>query len=245
MTLDEAAWHAINGVNLVLLMVVTVYLPTSPIWLFLSIWKLRKTHAHHIYVIWLFFSFFFVLFSFLFVAAAQSDVQLEEVFGEEAKKLFVIVLDWLHDGKGEIKLVLIMVSLIVLPQWLTYVLGGLSGSASPPVFVSQIANLAVWSLVKFSAALAGIVAAEPLVKLVMDGSLDGWPILEAVGLLGAAFCLVWVNSVARHGMERLSQRRAFRILRPLHRFFTRFSEEQSRAGEGATGVRSDQSSDVI
>jgi hypothetical protein len=164
-----------------------------------------------------------------------------ERFGEDAKKVFVIVLNWLRDGEGELKLVLVMVGLVVLPQWLTYVLSGLSGSASPPVFVSQVTDLAIWSLVKFSAALAGIVTAEPVVKLVMDGSFDGRSILDTIGLLGVAFLLVWVNSVVRYRMEHLYQRRAFRTLRRLHKFFTRFSDENSREGDGATGVRADQS----
>jgi hypothetical protein len=239
MTLEEgarAAIDAIRGINFVLIVVMLVYLYASPFILFLSIWNLRKTHANHIYVIWLFFSFFFVLFFFLFVAAAESSVQLEDLFGGEAKKIFVIVLSWLRDGEGEIKLVLVMVGLVVLPQWLTYVLSGLSGSASPPVFVSQVTDLAIWSLVKFSAALAGIVVAEPVVKLLMIGSIDSFLILETVGLLGVAFFLVWINSVARYGMGHLSQQRAFRTLRPLHGFFTRFSGEKSRDGDGSTGA---------
>lgn len=242
MTWDEAAWigiAALQTVNFALFFLFKAYIFIAPILLPLSIWKLRRTHAHHIYVIWLFFSFFFVLFVFLFVAAAHNNVQLEGVFGEEAKKVFIVALNWLRDGEGEIKLVLVMLGLVVLPQWLTYVLSGLSGSASPPVFVSQVTELAIWSLVKFSAALAGIVLAEPIVKIVRGGSFESFLILEAAALLGGAFFLVWMNSVARYGMERLYRRRAFRPLRPLHKFFIRFREANS--GDKDRATRADQS----
>ena len=163
MTFDDFTWYAINSlqsVNFVRLFLLVGYIYTSPILLVISVWKLRRTHSGHIYVIRLFFSFFFVFFAFLYFAAALNNVKVEEVFGEKARKFFVILLDYLRDGEGEIKLVLVMVGLVVLPQWLTYVLSGLSGSASPPVFVSQVTDLAIWSLVKFSAALAGIVMAD-------------------------------------------------------------------------------------
>jgi len=206
MTFDDWAAVAIDSLkdaNFDLLIPFLVYLYAAPILLPLSIWKLRKTHAHHIYVIWLFFSFFFVLFAVLFAVAEVNNVQLEDVFGEDAKKVFTVVLKWLRDGEGEVKLVLVMVGLIILPQWLTYVLSGLSGSASPPFFVSQVTDIAIWSLVKFSAALGGIVLAEPIVKLVMGRKVESFLFWYAAALLGGAFFLVWINSVARHGMEHL------------------------------------------
>jgi hypothetical protein len=233
MTLEEAGWYAINSIPHISMFAIILFAGffyIAPILFFVSIWKLRKTHAGHIYVIWLFFSFFFMAFAFLSIAAAQNNVQVEDVFGENAKKFIVVLLGFLRDGQGEIKFVLVMVGLVVLPQWLTYLLSGLTGSASPPVFVSQVTDIAIWSLVKFSAALAGIVAAEPVVKLAMGVSFTGysWSAIEALGLLGIAFFLVWMKSIARSGIELLYQRRAFRALRPLHTFFTRFSVEDSR-----------------
>ena len=40
----------------------------------------------------------------------------------------------------------------------------------------------------------------------MGVSFDGFSILETVGLLGVAFFLVWMNSVARSGIKHLSFR---------------------------------------
>jgi hypothetical protein len=211
----------------------------SPVTLPLLIFALRKNHVHEIYVIWLFFSFFFVLFFFLHVLAAESHVELEGVFGPSEKATFTAVLGYLRDGEAEIKMVLAIVGLVVLPQWMTYILSGLSGAASPPLFVSQITSLAIWSLVKFSAALAGILMAEltamwwtvdpEFEKLGVDEVLE--KSLPAVGLLSAAFFLTWIHSAGRRSIDFLYKLNAFSGLRHIHRFFTRYSRHEAKSSD--------------
>src|SRR5882757_413961 len=95
-----------------------------------SIWSLRKTHASEIYVTWLFFSFFFVLFLLLDAAVVK------DVFGNSGAAIFEALRGYLMDFNAEVKMVLSIFALLVFPQLLTYFLSGISGSASPPVFVS-------------------------------------------------------------------------------------------------------------
>jgi hypothetical protein len=99
---------------------------------------LRKSHPHEIYIILVpLLSLFFVLFFFVFVLAEERHVFPEELLGESWRPFLAALLKDLRDGEAEVKMVLALVSLAILPRWLTYILSGLSGSASPPLFISQ------------------------------------------------------------------------------------------------------------
>lgn len=117
----------------------------APVSLIVFIWELRKTHPHQIYVIWYIFSFFFLLFLPIFELESIRPPD-NPIFGKENQELARAVVEYLDDADAELKLVVAVVGLAIVPQWLTYVLSGLSGSASEPRFVKQITNLAIWSL---------------------------------------------------------------------------------------------------
>jgi hypothetical protein len=173
------------------------------------IWALRKTHAGEIYVIWLFFTFFFVL-SFL-LDSASLNLSAGEIVAD--------VYSYLDDADTEAKIVFGTFVLLIVPQLLTYFLSGLSGSASPPVFVSQITNIAVWSLVKFLAAFSGIVTATSLY------SDDPWSTATGTFMLVplvVAFFLVWVRHASGLAVEFLYQKKVFSPFRCLHEKFTRY-----------------------
>ena len=205
----------------------------SPLWTPVLVWRLRKDHPHQIYIIWYAFSFFFVLFFFLFLAAGLNHVRLEEIFGESRKETVALVLHYLQDAEAEIKMVLAVVGLVILPQWLTYFLSGLSGSASPPVFISQITEFAIWSLVKFSAALAGFVLAGPAAKWFVDldsiGNFDIFTEVSGIALLGLGFFLVWMNTGTRRIIDFLHRQKVLSSLRRIDEFFTRFSRDGSQS----------------
>jgi hypothetical protein len=111
-----------------------------------SIWWLRKTHPHQIYLIWLSFSFFFVVF--LLVSFYTGDLGHYPI----VKAAF----DYLTDIDTEVKLVASAIALVIAPQALTYFLCGLSGSASPPKFVANVTDFMIWSLIKSLSACSGI-----------------------------------------------------------------------------------------
>jgi hypothetical protein len=138
--------------------------------------------------------------------------------------------------------VLAVVGLVVVPQLLSYVLSGLSGSASRPVFVSQITNVAVWSLVKFLAALSGTNAAYfgwnglHVSLFSGNGIGDDMHRLQAqfpgdfsfifVPLMWA-FLLVWMKDVLFKGSaDGWYQQKMFSKFRRVHEFFTRHSRQQ-------------------
>jgi hypothetical protein len=203
---------------------------------------LRKTHATEIYMVWYVFSFVFVLFFALYalffayaVNPASHQTEIKSSFGESEAAFFQTVFNYLTDFKGEVKMVLAVVGLVVVPQLLTYLLSGLSGSASPPVFVSQITKVAIWSLVKFLAAFSGLLAA-----IAVWGWFQPWPslgtgiggemdtvtteLMEIFFPLLAAFFLAWSHDASRRVLGFLYQQTAFSRFRLVHEFFTRHSQ---------------------
>src|SRR5262249_23664640 len=133
--------------------------------------RLRKKHAGEIYLVWYINTFFFLLFLGIGVAAEKQGTRLTEVCGsyEDACKT---IYDYLTNTRGETSLILIGVGLAIGPQVLTYLLSGLSGAASAPKFVLQVETIAIWSWVKFTAALGGILLAEPLARLVTGSKVE-------------------------------------------------------------------------
>ena len=105
-----------------------------------------KGHHREIYLIWYINSLFFTLFYGLGIIAEQKNVRLTEVCGtyqENCKAVY----EYLTNVQDELTLIAVVSALAIGPQLLTYILSALSGSASTPRFVSQIAKIAAWSFV--------------------------------------------------------------------------------------------------
>ena len=181
----------------------------------LLIWALRKSHAAEIYIIWLFFTFFLVLFYLL------------DSFPLNLPAIGIVsdIYDTLDDADFEAKLVFVAFVLLIVPQVLTYFLSGLSGSASRPMLVSDITNAGLWSLVKFLAAFSGIVTATSL------HSDDPWSTTTGTFMLiplVAAFFLVWVRHVSGLAIAYLYQKEIFAPFRWIHEKFTKYREPEDK-----------------
>jgi hypothetical protein len=219
----------------------------APVWLLSLVWILRRSHARHIYLIWYVFSFFFVLFLSLNVVAGHNQQHIEDIFGSSAKAYFMTLYDLLTDGEGEIKMVLGIVGLVVLPQFLTYILSGVTGSASPPLLVSHSMDFAIWSLAKFSAALSAIVLADWAVKVDWQqwrnfDIITSLSLFLAIWLLVLSFLLVWMHHVIGRGIGFVLSLKAFSVFLLFHEFCTRFSRtpddpEASAPDSVATALR--------
>src|SRR4051812_39494226 len=122
-----------------------------PLAIWILIFLLREKHPVEVYVVWYAFALFFVGFSFLGAYAWKNNIAVRNIFGQ-----YEWVFDWLTDWNAEFWMVLVFLGLVVLPQWLTYFLSGLSGDATLPRYVSQATDVAMWSLIKTVASLSGI-----------------------------------------------------------------------------------------
>jgi hypothetical protein len=81
-------------------------------------------------------------------------------------------LKTLTDPWDEVILLAFMLALIIAPQLISYVISGMFGCATAPLFVSQSTKIAIWSLVKFLVGLGAILASRPFAKLFV-GSFNG------------------------------------------------------------------------
>ncbi len=201
----------------------------TPLFLVISVWALRRKEAQYVYLVWFIFSFFLVLFFLLRIFAAGASLELEGAVGASGKAIFAYIYRTLTDSNSEIRLLLGMLSLVMLPQWLTYFLSGISGSASRPFFILRATEIAIWSFVKFTSGVAGILMADALAdwsKNVLFQNI--FNVSVALNFLAAAFMslLCYKRSVPDI-IDFLFSGRKFSMLRRVDDFFRRNSKQES------------------
>jgi hypothetical protein len=189
---------------------------------------LSRNHPQETYAIWYIFSFFLLLFLALYSFAEREGKEIFDILGPSYADMLKFAYHMLTDVKGELILVAAVVYLAIGPQLLTYVLSGLSGSATPPMFVQQTATVAVWSVIKFAAGLGGILLAHPLVKLLMGAQVSVFDFAQGTVAIFAAFMLAlayYQYFESEFELEIvpgvLSFHISFPVLPKIHKFFTR------------------------
>lgn len=194
-----------------------------------SIFFIRKTHAQEIYLIWYVASLFFTIFFLIDVISEKQNLDKAQLCGayESKCRLIYEALTSLND---EAELILFISTVIILPQILTYILSAISGSASPPKFISHVLRISLWSFVKFSAGLSGILAAEPLSKLAIHKPADirvllqGYATCSVAFLYAAGYSYISGDPPAFY-QQLLFRHRLIRSFVRIHRFFTRHSRK--------------------
>jgi hypothetical protein len=213
--------------------VVSVGIPAAMLLAF--IFELRR-HPGEIYTIWYIFSFFFLLFLFLYSFAEKEGKEVTDILGPSLAGNLKVVYDYLTNFDDEFRLVAVLVYLAIGPQLLTYLLSGLSGSAIPPMFVRQIRTIAVWSLIKFTAALGGILLAHLLANFWFGKQVSLREFLEAVAPIIFAFGAARVNQIFNGEFEvRLLPVSMLKV----HEFFTRYRgyPKRSKRGEALADLK--------
>jgi hypothetical protein len=209
-----------------------------------SISGLARQHSHEIYAIWYVFSFFFLLFFFLYYYAEQTGIEVTDVFGDSSAESLRVIYNYLTDVNDEFRLVAALVYLAIGPQLLTYLLSGLSGSANPPMFVRQIGMIATWSVIKFMAALSGILLSHLLAKILFGMQADKFEFVQGFGTISAAFIFAFMQHEYLEREFEFSFMPGFRVhirvpmLLKIHEFFTRYRRQPDMSpGAEKTGER--------
>jgi hypothetical protein len=200
-----------------------------------SISKLRRDHSLEIYAIWYVFSLLFLIFLALDTISERTGKEITNLFGEPYAGAMKFVYNSLTNVEDELMLVSTFVYLAVAPQILAYILSGLSGSATPPRWVRQIGTIAIWSLLKFLAALSGILLARPAYNLFFGKHVTVSDFTQGIACLLIAFMLAVAH---RDYFERELEYEVFPgfrvhiyipILFRLHELFTAYSREPAIA----------------
>jgi multisubunit Na+/H+ antiporter MnhC subunit len=199
-----------------------------------SLYVLKDEHSRQIYAIWYINSFFFLLFLGMGVVAEKRNIHLVEVCGSY-KDTCEMLYEYLTNTDDEIAVVLILTALAIGPQVLTYILSGLSGSASPPKFVGTVAKLALWSFVKFIAGFGGIITAEPFAKLAAGKPASPINFVAGFAITSLAFSYAAGYVQITEKFPRFLRKRfgdPDSLKQPLvtiHKFFTRHTREETSA----------------
>ncbi|WP_439365486.1 hypothetical protein ACNJYD_04360 [Bradyrhizobium sp. DASA03005] len=182
---------------------------------------------------WLLYAFSFVLVVRLAVdfAAYVNDYGSLHVFLEQhlgiPSKYTLALHEWLTNVRDELILVATIIVVAIAPQLLTYVLAGLFGCAKSPPLVWHFEQFAAWSLIKFLAALSGILF-EGAISPTENRGLPAWTTsnrqqaLWALTMLAISFGFAVIQTRVIEIKEGRAKS-AFRLLWPgrLRSFFTR------------------------
>ena len=116
-----------------------------------SIIVLRREHAHHVHNLWYIFfltaSCYSVLLLYLFDTSSDHT---------SAMDLFTLYIPFVTDIKGELYLVTGIIIIGILPQVISFIISGIFGCGSPPMLISTITKITMFSLIKFFCILAGL-----------------------------------------------------------------------------------------
>ena len=186
---------------------------------FIPTWAMRKKNSREIYIIWYIFSFSFLLFFGLHIAAWAHNYHLTQMCGSY-EGMCKAIYGSLTAVEDELYLLAAVTGVILGPQLLTYVLSGIFGAAHAPKFVEQIRKFVVWSYIKFNACLSGIQAASGLSRLFSQNAVAWSDLILAAMWLAVAFSYAFVEGLEKAPSSAI-EKRAYQWLHRVHKFFTR------------------------
>lgn len=193
-----------------------------------SIHQLSRNRGDDIRVVWYLFSLSLVVTLGIVWWAVDIDAinkygSFNGTSGEMLKKL----LDFMLDLNTDLKILLAIVTFIVLPQLLNYVLSGLSGCASLPFLIEGSWMFFIWGMVKSFAVCAGIIFSIAIFDI-WKGWHDSWS--DALPLFYMSTMLVMLSFstlFAHREAENIAadlQKNYSNLVKPfiaMHRWFTR------------------------
>jgi hypothetical protein len=193
---------------------------------------LKEHHGDDIRIIWYFFSLTFVI-SYIIGLWATSNGAIDSSgsFVGEAGDFINKLLTATLDIKLSIYLILAILALILIPQFMCYLLSGIFGVASSPLYISESIKFLIWGLIKTFIIVSGVTAA-----ILLFGSFSSWKSFELKNIFGwslisLAFCFFSFMTLLlyRESEKMLADIKEImpnRLLDPLiklHNFFTRHS----------------------
>jgi hypothetical protein len=180
-----------------------------------------------------FYFFFLAAFSTCLVANwAIGSNYIDDQFKAHGQWADVIdaALRMSQDLDGEFIVMLIVASIVVIPQLMTYVVCGFFGAASKPILISYSMRFLVWGTVKSLSVTSGITlslalianlygfktwAAEHTIRWIENSHIS----LSAAFLVLHLYCNPWKSSSY---LDRLRENKAARAIQTLHQFASRF-----------------------
>jgi len=153
--------------------------------LFLGL-KLAISHPSDVRIVWYLFSLSCVTTTLAALWAISIDVygSFQGYLGGNVNSILKFMLDLDTD----IKVLCSALVVFVVPQACSYVLSGLYGCASAPIFVGRAVGIFVWSIVKSSVVAAGITISLAIIGNCKDWT--GWSLRGTSAMIALSLMLL-------------------------------------------------------
>lgn len=160
--------------------------------------QLSRKHGSDIRVIWYFFALATTL-SFILAhwASSYGAIDSKGTFQGASGEVLSFLLTASLDLHSSIVFCFVVVAILLVPQFISYVLSGLAGCASSPILVGSSIWIVAWGLIKSLAVASGVSLVIPLYAHLnqWSGSTDqqafGMALLSLM-LLSLAFTAVFI-----------------------------------------------------
>jgi hypothetical protein len=127
---------------------------TSAVCIIWTMLILRTSYAHHANLLWQ--TFFFVFVPGFMVSSYLFNTGNPDPAIARALKSWLV---WSQDIRGEANLLAVMLTVLIVPQYLAFGVSGIFGCASRPIFVKELNKFAMVSIVKALCVLSAVQAA--------------------------------------------------------------------------------------
>src|SRR5450631_287979 len=199
----------------------TIYPPFACVFLlWLGTFAMSRKHTRELNLIWYLNSLFFLVFYVLSLVAERKNTQLTAICGS-----YQTVCDDAYGAltniQDEVVLIATFSAIAVIPQILGYLLSGLSGVASSPKFLGHVRSVAVWSWIKFLAALSGIQTGQLFAKMTAGRQVSYSEFLDGFALIALAFMVAGFYCGIDDEEPGWFRRRFSFLVRNIHSFCTR------------------------
>lgn len=192
--------------------------------------EVSKNNPGDIRIVWYFFSLSAVITFLLFGwARAYGAIDAQGGFHGKYGEILSFLLQASLGIEGSILLGLGILILIVAPQILSYILGGLYGCATSPIFVSETSAFVSWGFIKTFVVAAGVVI--PLGICGQIDSANNWTLERTIGwvLLGLMLIVIaygWLYchrnaSLISSSLIKISPGICRKKILSIHRWMTR------------------------
>lgn len=191
--------------------------------------SLKKSHGRDIRIVWYFFSLstvvtFLVAIWAIKEGAINTDGNFQGSYGPTLQALLSFMLDL----KTDFFILGTIVSIIIIPQLITYLLSGISGSASSPLFIDSSKDIFVWGAIKSFAICAGIIFTLSIFSFA-EGWMDLNKFLESIIFVTLALLMFSFLTLLPYrdtdkvidDLEKLTPNFIVLRLQSIHKFCTR------------------------
>ncbi|MBD8707326.1 hypothetical protein IFT47_11855 [Pseudomonas sp. CFBP 13711] len=196
-------------------------------------WLLARTQPSGLRIIWYFFSLSVIVTAEIGLHARYTSAINEHgQFVGDYGHILELGLHFMSDLNTDLLVFLGLLVAIILPQLLSYVISGLFGVASMPLFAGRSTTIFVWAVIKSFTVCSGIWFTISIMGALGVFSIPNYPgmWLLSMLLLQLAFAMLWGYEQGKESLNVLingANKRWPQLVRPLliaHGWCTRRSK---------------------